>query len=465
MSPKKPLRLVGYARVSATKGRSGESFISTEQQRETILNFARSRGHEVVSWAEDIDVSGGKMDRPGLEEAFRLIESGDADGIAVAKLDRFARSIAGAYEAVTRLEEAGGVLLSADLDMDTSTSGGKLMRNVLLALAEFELDRIRDGWKYARSRAILERGTHVTNATPPGYLRTVVETRRDGSKVYGPLEVDPVAGPVIQEVFRRRAKGASYGSLCNYLDEALPRDGGRRWAVRTISDLLTREVYLGVAHWGDVRKKTHEPLVDKETFDTVQRLRRPRENGTPEEPRRGSSSTLAGLVRCAECRHSMVRSGDGHGHYVYRCRGRHADRICDAPAIIGGKKLEKIVRGEIRERMEAWGRDAIEGDLGKQYEAARRAVEEAEEELTAWTGSGLLSKIGEDAFLQGFRQREEAVAAARAELDATPAPEERIEVETSEIEDDRVLRAVARHWIDVVRVAKGRPPAVEVVWR
>ena len=463
MSPKKKLRLVGYVRVSKTGGREGMTFISPEQQRETIANYARLGGHEVVHWATpDIDVSGAKMKRVGLEEAFALVESGKADGVAVAKLDRFARSIAGAAEALKRLEAAGGTLLAADLGMDTSTPPGKLMRNVLLSLAEFELDRIRDNWRYARTNAILERGTYISNTTPVGYLRTVVEERKDGSPVYGPLEPDSVAAPVIRNVFLRRAKGTSWGSLCVYLDEALPREGGKVWTVRTVSDLVTREVYLGVAASGDARKENaHPAIVSQAEWEAAQRSK-------PSRPRGTSTALLAGFVRCSGCGHAMVRSGDGHGrgYYTYKCRRRHAGSgICPAPAIIGGMKLEKIVRGALRGKLQEWGEKGIRGEVGERYDEAVRGVEEAEAELMAWTDSGLISKLGEEVFLRGYEQREAALAAARAELEETPAPEEEIEVETAEIEDDAVLRAMARYWIDTVRIEKGRPAAVEIVWR
>ena len=117
------MRLVGYIRVSRVKGREGDRFISPDVQRERVDALARAGGHTVVEWIEDLDESGGTMRRPGMERAMRMVETGDAQGVAVARLDRFSRSAVDVELGVRRLEQAGGIFLAADLGMDTSTAG------------------------------------------------------------------------------------------------------------------------------------------------------------------------------------------------------------------------------------------------------------------------------------------------------------------------------------------------------
>ena len=75
--------------------------------------FAASRGHEVVAWYTDLDESGGKASRPQFDLAMQAVESGVAQGIAVAKLDRFMRSTRHGLAAVDRLQAANGQLLTA----------------------------------------------------------------------------------------------------------------------------------------------------------------------------------------------------------------------------------------------------------------------------------------------------------------------------------------------------------------
>jgi DNA invertase Pin-like site-specific DNA recombinase len=461
------VRLIGYTRVSRVGDREGETFISPDVQREQILAGGIAHGHEIIGWEEDLNRSGKDLDRPGIEAAFRWVEAGAADGIATARLDRFARTTIHIASGVERLEKAGGVLVALDVGLDTSTPTGKLMRGMMGLLAEFELDRIRAGWAVANAKAIEERGTYISHTPPPGYRRTVVDSRSDGTPVYGPLEIDPVEGPVIRELFKRRAKGASIGTLCAWLDEELPRvvaGEERKWTDSILRHLFNREAYLGVSARGDARNENaHPALIEKETWDKIQTSR-------PGAPREWTSALLAGFLRCHGCGYAVVRAGkDKHGRYAYRCTRRHAKGVCEAPAMISGTRLEEYVREALRERMAADARVEIRGELGARWDAALQGVAEAEEELRVWINSGLLSKIGEDAFVAGFKEREAAVDAARLELEETQQPEEGLEVETSELTDPGVFRSVLRHYVEHVEITKGNgkreSSKMEIVWR
>ena len=189
-----------------------------------------------------------KYERPGFQAALEAVEASAADGIAVARLDRFARSVADAARAVDRLEAAGGALIAVDLNMDTSTSGGRLMRNVLMALAEFELERVRENWSTAGSH-FAARGGHVCQVAPVGYRKS-----EDGR-----LELDPVAAPVVRDVFRQRAAGASWNELCAFLDERLPHKNGHAWSRSTVTSMIARRTYLGEARGGGDREPRRAP--------------------------------------------------------------------------------------------------------------------------------------------------------------------------------------------------------------
>ena len=396
------MRLIGYIRVSRVAGREGDSFISPDVQRERIKAMAAAHGHTIVGWEQDLDQSGGKYQRPGLQSALEAVEAGAADGIAVARLDRFARSVADAARALERIEQASGALIAVDLGMDTTTPGGRLMRNVLMALAEFELERARENSAIAGSRAAA-RGIHICNVAPTGYRK--VDKR---------LEPDPVEAPIVREVFRRRAAGASWVTLCRFLDEKLPREGGEHWAKSTVAAIIKRRTYLGEARGGGtVNPEAHLPLVTRAEFEAAQAARG---DGRLERGPDGGA-LLAGIIRCASCGHTLTRISDGsRGYTKYKCRKRHRDGICEAPTGISVTRADPYVEAAFlaaidKENIAAKGKPA-DGSL----EQASAALDGAERELSEYQSANLISVIGREAYVEGLTSRQEAVDEARRSL-------------------------------------------------
>jgi len=113
-----------YVRVSQVGGRSGERFISPSLQREQIEHWVRARGYVLGEIFEELDASGGRGDRPLLEEAIARIERGDSQGIVVAKIDRFGRSLANGLAAIERITGAGGVFAARTASTCRRTPGG-----------------------------------------------------------------------------------------------------------------------------------------------------------------------------------------------------------------------------------------------------------------------------------------------------------------------------------------------------
>jgi DNA invertase Pin-like site-specific DNA recombinase len=98
--------------------------------------------------------SGSRTDRLGLGEAVQFARPGDT--LIVWRLDRLGRSLSHLIQTVTELKERGVEFRSLQEQLDTSTSGGKLVFHFFGALAEFERDLIRErtvaGLAAARSR-------------------------------------------------------------------------------------------------------------------------------------------------------------------------------------------------------------------------------------------------------------------------------------------------------------------------
>lgn len=135
--------LIGYVRVST-------QYQHLELQKDALLGAGCERIFEDVA-------SGAKSSRPGLDEILEYLREGDT--LVVWKLDRLGRSMKHLIEVVTALEKRGVGFRSLQENMDTTTSGGKLIFHIFASLAEFEREIIRErtssGLRAARARGRL----------------------------------------------------------------------------------------------------------------------------------------------------------------------------------------------------------------------------------------------------------------------------------------------------------------------
>ena len=132
--------LIGYARVS------------TQDQTLNLQNDALEKAGCSKIFTDTI--SGAKTERVGLEQALGYVRPGDT--LVVWRLDRLGRSLKHLIETITALHERGIGFKSITENIDTTTSGGKLVFHIFGALAEFERDIIRErtqaGLQAARAR-------------------------------------------------------------------------------------------------------------------------------------------------------------------------------------------------------------------------------------------------------------------------------------------------------------------------
>jgi DNA invertase Pin-like site-specific DNA recombinase len=131
---------VGYARVS-----------TADQNPALQIDALRDAGCDRIF---EEKASGAQRDRPELRAALDYVRSGDT--LVVWRLDRLARSLKQLIETIELLDEQGIGFRSLTENIDTTTSGGRLVFHIFGALAEFERsiirERTRAGLDAARSR-------------------------------------------------------------------------------------------------------------------------------------------------------------------------------------------------------------------------------------------------------------------------------------------------------------------------
>ena len=165
------IRCAIYTRKSAEEGLE-QDFNSLDAQREACAAYVASQKAE--SWVllptvyEDAGISGGTLERPGLQRLLADIDAGLVEQVVVYKVDRLTRSLSDFAKLVERLEAAGAVFVSVTESFNTATSMGRLTLHMLLSFAQFErevtAERIRD--KIAASK---RKGLWMGGRVPLGY--------------------------------------------------------------------------------------------------------------------------------------------------------------------------------------------------------------------------------------------------------------------------------------------------------
>jgi DNA invertase Pin-like site-specific DNA recombinase len=135
--------LIGYARVSTS-----DQTLNLQQDALEKIGCAKI--------FTDI-ISGATTERQGLDEAIKYVREGDT--LVVWRLDRLGRSLKHLIETITNLNNRNIGFKSIQENIDTTTSGGKLVFHIFGALAELERDIIKErtqaGLQAARARGRL----------------------------------------------------------------------------------------------------------------------------------------------------------------------------------------------------------------------------------------------------------------------------------------------------------------------
>jgi len=151
MNAEKPVKVALYARVStADKGQNPEL-----QLRELRARAATS-GWEIAGEYVDRGISGARERRPELDRLMKDANRGAFQAVAVWKLDRFGRSLRHLVNVLAELEGRGIAFISLHDNLDLSTPAGRLMFQIIGAMAEFErtliAERVRAGLTIARAK-------------------------------------------------------------------------------------------------------------------------------------------------------------------------------------------------------------------------------------------------------------------------------------------------------------------------
>jgi len=168
-----------YARVSTDRQ-------STESQLNALREYAGKRAWAISKEYIDEGYTGSNTKRPAFNEMMADAKKRKFDVLLVYKLDRLSRSLKDLITTLDDLKSIGIDFISYDNGLDTTTPTGRLMFNVVGAVAEFEREIIKE-----RVRAGLE------------------NAKRKGKRLGRP----PASSALVKEAKRLRSQGMSYRKI------------------------------------------------------------------------------------------------------------------------------------------------------------------------------------------------------------------------------------------------------------
>jgi DNA invertase Pin-like site-specific DNA recombinase len=179
------MRAVGYTRVSTEE--QGLSRAGLDAQRSAIEREIEHRGWELVELYTDVGSGKSTNGRHELAAARGRLSRSEADVLVVAKLDRLSRSVVDFGDMLEDARKEGWALVALDLGVDTSTSVGELVANVMMSVAQWERRAIGERTK-AAMRAKRAQGVWLSRpSTLPAEVRARIRDERDEAATYAAI--------------------------------------------------------------------------------------------------------------------------------------------------------------------------------------------------------------------------------------------------------------------------------------
>ena len=171
-------RVAIYLRVSTSKQ-------ETSNQRRELEAVAKRSGWQVVKVYEDAGISGakGRDQRPGLDALLKAVNTKEFDMVATWSVDRLGRSLTDLLSILQCLRDKDVDLFLHQQGLDTSTTAGRAMFQMLGVFAEFERGIIRERVNAGLARA-REKGVVLgRRPTAPAVEKRIRQLRAKGTGI------------------------------------------------------------------------------------------------------------------------------------------------------------------------------------------------------------------------------------------------------------------------------------------
>lgn len=271
---KRTLRCAIYTRKSSEEGLE-QDFNSLHAQREACEAFIASQKHE--GWSalaapyDDGGLSGGTLERPALQRLLADISEGQIDVVVVYKIDRLTRSLLDFAKIVEIFDKRSVAFVSVTQQFSTTSSMGRLTLNVLLSFAQFEREvtgeRIRDKIRASKAKGMFMGGYVPIGYDAVGRTLAIDEAEAATIRTIYALYLALQNVRLVEGELKRRGMVTSL-----YTSKSGRTTGGKSFSRGHLYAILSNPIYIGqIEHRGVRHPGLHAPIIDRDTFDAVQK--------------------------------------------------------------------------------------------------------------------------------------------------------------------------------------------------
>ena len=318
---------------------------SISNQKAMLEDFATRQGFTNIVHFTDDGISGTCFDRPGFLAMMKEVEAGNVEYLCIKDMSRMGRDYLKVGQIMEILRQRGVRLIAINDGVDSARGDDDFtpFRNIMNEYYARDTSRKIRSTFQSKGKS----GKHLTGTVIYGYLWNEARDQ---------WLVDPEAADVVKRIFAMTIEGYGPYQIASKLKEekvlipsaylAQHGEGVNKnktfkdvygWGSSTICNILEKREYLGHTinfktrkHFKDKKshyvpedewtifENTHEPIIDQQTFDLVQKIRG---NVRRYPDGWGEAAPLTGLLYCADCGGKMYvhRTNNGKRISQYTC--------------------------------------------------------------------------------------------------------------------------------------------------
>ena len=374
------------------------------------MHYAVEHGWDIYDVYCDEDYSGADSMRPDFNRMIDDAKQKKFQIVLCKTQSRFTRDMELVEKYIHGMFPIWGIRFVAVADnADTDVKGNKKARQIAGLVNEWYLEDLSENIRMVFDMKRKE-GQYIGGSPIYGYRKDPANKNH--------LVIDPEAAEVVRQIFQWSLEGHGKQNIAYMLNErgvssptryketnGLAQNHYRKrdfglWNKTTVWRILRNEMYAGVMVQGRTKKVsykskvmvympedkwyrvegTHEPIIDRATFDAVQKGMdlRARTDGT------GNIHPLSGLVKCMDCGSTMSKTKNHYNHEYLRCRlftDSGKQRLCSNHAIRLDRLIDYVSK-QVRAYVQGYF-DLSKADLQPKRDQRIAELEREKEKLEA----------------------------------------------------------------------------------